>query len=130
MELSSSSTSIFSLIITIRFDDLIVGLGHLGHLHPSFIGHLSEGLDSAQSQQLLDFPLGLKGAHHLLILPADLVRETAQAAVLAAGLQAQQPHASRHDHLLSSVVGGWAAVIGLQPTEGLLSALGLVGQHT
>ena len=66
---------------------------------------------------------------NILVLPADLVAETADSAVLAAGLQAQDTEGLGNNHLLLLVVRGGNTLEDLEALKGGGTAGGLVGDH-
>jgi hypothetical protein len=66
---------------------------------------------------------------NVLVLPAELVSETADSAVLAAGLQPQNPQGLGNDNALLLVVGGRDTLEGLETLHGGVTAGGLVGNH-
>lgn len=66
---------------------------------------------------------------NILVLPADLVAETADSAVLAAGLEAEDAESLGNDHLLLLVVRGRNALEDLEALKGGGTAGGLVGDH-
>jgi hypothetical protein len=66
---------------------------------------------------------------NVLVLPAKLVSETADSAVLAAGLQPQYPQGLGDDDALLLVVWGRDALEGLEALHGGVTAGGLVGNH-
>lgn len=65
----------------------------------------------------------------VLVLPANLVAETANGAVLAAGLQSQNPQGLGNNHLLLLVVRGRDTLENLEALKGGGTAGGLVGDH-
>lgn len=65
----------------------------------------------------------------ILVLPADLVAQTADGAVLAAGLQTQHTQSLGDDHLLLVVVGRGDTLEDLEALESSGTAGGLVGNH-
>lgn len=65
----------------------------------------------------------------ILVLPANLVAETADGAVLAAGLQTQDPESLGDDHLLLLVVRGRDTLEDLEALKGGGTAGRLVGNH-
>jgi hypothetical protein len=67
--------------------------------------------------------------NNILVLPADLVAETADGAVLAAGLQPQDAEGLGDNHLLLGVVGRGDALEDLEALKGGGTAGGLVGNH-
>lgn len=66
---------------------------------------------------------------NILVLPADLVAETADSAVLATGLQAQNTEGLRNNHLLLLIVRGRDTLENLEALKGGGTAGGLVGDH-
>ena len=66
---------------------------------------------------------------NILVLPADLVAETADGAVLAAGLQSQDTEGLGNNHLLLLVVRGRDTLEDLEALKGGGTAGGLVGDH-
>jgi hypothetical protein len=71
----------------------------------------------------------LESLNNILVLPAVLVAETTDKAVLAAGLQAQDTQSLGNDHLLLEVVGRGDTLEDLKSLEGGGTAGGLVGNH-
>ena len=69
-------------------------------------------------------------SNNILVLPAVLVAETADGAVLAAGLQAQDAQSLGNNHLLDVVVRGRDTLEDLQALHGGGTTGGLVGNHT
>lgn len=67
--------------------------------------------------------------NNILVLPADLVRQTADGAVLATGLQAQDTQSLGNDHLLLLVVGRGNTLEDLQALQSGGTTGGLVGDH-
>jgi hypothetical protein len=67
--------------------------------------------------------------NNILVLPADLVAQTADSAVLAAGLQSQDTEGLGNDHLLLLVVGGRDTLEDLESLKGGGTPGGLVGNH-
>lgn len=65
----------------------------------------------------------------VLVLPADLVGEAADGAVLAAGLQSQDTEGLGNNHLLLLVVRGRDTLEDLESLESGGTAGGLVGNH-
>jgi hypothetical protein len=65
----------------------------------------------------------------VLVLPANLVAETADSAVLAARLQPQDTEGLRNNHLLLLVVRGRDTLEHLEALKGSGTAGGLVGDH-
>ena len=68
--------------------------------------------------------------NNVLVLPAKLVAETANGAVLAAGLQPQYPQGLGNDDALLLVVWCGNTLESLQALHSGLTAGGLVGNHT
>lgn len=66
---------------------------------------------------------------NVLVLPANLVAETADGAVLAAGLQSQDTEGLGNNHLLLLVVRGRDTLEDLEALKGGGTARGLVGNH-
>ena len=97
-----------------------------------------DGLGSLGSELLLgvvvgtstDLALGFKAVDEFIVLPADLVGEVSQTALLAVRLEAQVGQGLRNDHLLGAVVGGRASLEALQVSHGSRTTSGLVGDHT
>ena len=77
----------------------------------------------------LDLPLLLQAINDVLVAPANLVGQTADSAVLAAGLQPQDTQSLGNDHLLLLVVGGRDTLEDLEALKGSGTAGGLVGDH-
>lgn len=68
--------------------------------------------------------------NNILVLPADLVAQTANGAVLATGLQSQDTESLGNDHLLLLIVGGRDTLEDLEALQSGGTAGGLVGDHT
>lgn len=68
-------------------------------------------------------------SNNILVLPADLVGETANGAVLAAGLQSQDTEGLGNNHLLDLVVRGRNTLEDLESRQGSGAAGSLVGHH-
>jgi hypothetical protein len=68
-------------------------------------------------------------SNNILVLPADLVAQSSDCAVLAAGLESENAKGLGNDHLLLLVVRGRDAFEDLEPLEGGGAAGGLVGDH-
>lgn len=66
----------------------------------------------------------------VLVLPADLVAQTADGAVLATGLQSQDTESLGNDHLLLLIVGGRDTLEDLEALQSGGTAGGLVRNHT
>lgn len=75
-------------------------------------------------------PGGNAPLDNILVLPANLVAQTADGAVFAAGLQAQDTQSLGNDHLLLLVVWGRDTLEDLEALESGGTAGGLVGDHT
>jgi len=71
----------------------------------------------------------LESRDNVLVLPADLVGETTDGAVLAAGLQSQDTEGLGNNHLLLLVVRGRDTLEDLESLESGGTASGLVGNH-
>lgn len=68
-------------------------------------------------------------SNNVLVLPANLVAETADGAVLAAGAEAQDTQGLGNDDTLLPVVGGRDTLEHLQALHGGGTAGSLVGDH-
>lgn len=68
-------------------------------------------------------------SNNILVLPANLVAQTADSAVLAAGLQAKDAQSLGNNHLLLSVIGRGNTLEDLEALHGGSTAGGLVGHH-
>ena len=68
--------------------------------------------------------------NNILVLPAELVAETADSAVLAAGLEPQHPEGLRDDHALLAIVRRGHALEELETLKSCRAASSLVGDHT
>jgi len=66
---------------------------------------------------------------NILVLPANLVAQTANRAILPAGLQTEDAKSLGHDHLLHLVIRGRDAFEDLQSLHGGCAAGRLVGNH-
>lgn len=88
-----------------------------------------EGVALANAEDGLDLTLGLQCAHHILVLPAHLVAQTAQVTEGASRLETHHPHCCRYHQPLALVVRRRAALKRLEPLQGLLSSLRLVWDH-
>lgn len=71
----------------------------------------------------------LESGNNVLVLPADLVAETANGAVLAAGLESEDTEGLGNDHLLLLVIGRGNTLEDLEALKGSGTAGGLVGNH-
>ena len=67
--------------------------------------------------------------NNILVLPAELVAESADGAVLAAGLKTEDTESLRDDHALLVVVRGRNTLEGLQALHGGGTTGGLVRDH-
>lgn len=71
----------------------------------------------------------LQTGNNILVLPANLVAQTADSAVLAAGLQAKNAEGLGNDHLLLLVVRGRDTLEDLEALKGGGTTGSLVGDH-
>jgi len=78
----------------------------------------------------LDLALSLQGRDDVLVLPSDLVGQTAQNAEFAVGLESENPEGRRDDVSLSLVIGSRDSLVGAVSLHGVLSAGQLVRQHS
>jgi hypothetical protein len=67
--------------------------------------------------------------NNVAVLPAELTAETADGAVLAAGLETEDTESLGDDHALLVVVGRGDTLEGLQAVHGSVTTLGLVRNH-
>jgi hypothetical protein len=67
--------------------------------------------------------------NNVAVLPAELTAETADGAVLAAGLETEDTEGLGDDHALLVVVGRGDALEGLEAVHGSVTTLGLVRDH-
>ena len=67
--------------------------------------------------------------NNVLVLPAELVAETSDSAVLAAGLEPQYPQGLGNNDALLLVVGGGDTLKGLEALHGGGTTSSLVGNH-
>jgi hypothetical protein len=68
-------------------------------------------------------------SNNILVLPANLVAETADGAVLATGLETEDSESLGNDHLLLLVVGRGDTLKDLEALESGGTTSGLVGDH-
>lgn len=68
-------------------------------------------------------------SNNILVLPANLVAQTADSAVLAARLQAENTQSLGNDHLLLGVVRGGNTLEDLKALHGSGTSGSLVGDH-
>mmetsp|Transcript_36410 Transcript_36410/g.73412 ORF Transcript_36410/g.73412 Transcript_36410/m.73412 type:complete len:215 (+) Transcript_36410:136-780(+) len=80
-------------------------------------------------REALDLPLLLEALDQILVLPANLLRQVAELATAALGLQAEHLQAAREHHALLLVVGVRDALEALQPVKRSSSTSGLVRDH-
>lgn len=69
-------------------------------------------------------------ADDVAVLPAELLGQAANSAVLAAGLEAEDTESLGDDHALLGVVRGRDTLEDLQAVHGSLAASSLVGNHS
>lgn len=98
---------------------LLGGLGLLGQ----------SGLLGVVSGRL-DLSLLLESSNNVLVLPAKLVGDSANGAVLSAGLESQNSEGLGDDHSLLLVVRRGNALKDLESLESGLASGSLVGNHT
>jgi len=72
----------------------------------------------------------LKSGNNILVLPADLVGESADSAVLASWLQSQDTESLWDDHALDLVVWWWDTLEDLKSLHGSGTTSSLVRNHT
>merc|ERR1712241_126263 len=77
----------------------------------------------------LHLTLGFKGAHHSLVLPADLVAKTTQLAALAALLEAEHFQAGGNHNALDLIIRCRHTLEHLHALKSLLAPVQLVWQH-
>merc|ERR1712244_92306 len=75
-------------------------------------------------------PLGFQSSHDVLVLPADLMSESSQRAVLPAALQPEDLQSRWDDHLLLLVIGRRNSLECLESLQSILASLGLVRNHS
>lgn len=68
--------------------------------------------------------------NNILVLPSNLVAESANRAVLASGLQSQDSQGLGNNHSLDFVVWWWDTLEDLESLHGSGATSGLVGNHT
>jgi len=78
----------------------------------------------------LGLPPLLQPGNNILVLPADLVAQAADGAVLATGLQSQDTESLGNDHLLLLIVGGRYTLENLEALQSGGTTGGLVRNHT
>jgi len=106
--------------------DLLVDLGALLGIGEVSSGGLLAGVVSGT----LDLSSLLKSGNNVLVLPANLVAESADGAVLASWLQSQDAEGLWDDHSLDLVVWWWDTLEDLQSLHGGGTTGGLVWDHT
>jgi len=94
-----------------------------------FCNSLGLGDSSVVKVLGLDLPLGLQSLDNVLVLPADVVAQPTEGAELPAWLEPENLKGGGDDHPLLLVVWGWDTLEGLESLHGILSPLGLVGNH-
>lgn len=85
----------------------------------------SQFRSDSEKEPCVDIP-----GNNVLVLPADLVAQTADGAVLATGLQSQDTESLGNDHLLLLIVGGRDTLKDLEALQSGGTAGGLVRNHT
>lgn len=88
-----------------------------------------QGVALANAEDGLDLTLGLQCAHHILVLPAHLVAQTAQVTEGASRLETHHPHCCRYHQPLALVIRRRAALKRLEPLKRFLPSLRLVWDH-
>ena len=76
--------SISNLVVSVAFDDFLVGSDSLGHLGVLFevLPRLGEGLRPGVEGFGFDLALGFQGSDNILVFPSDLVTKATQTAEL------------------------------------------------
>lgn len=115
----------------------LVAKGRKGLRSLGLDGGVLLGIGQLSSSNLLALVVGgtlglsplLQASNNILVLPANLVAQTADSAVLAAGLQAKDAQSLGNNHLLLGVVGRGNTLEDLEALHGGSTAGGLVGHH-
>jgi hypothetical protein len=74
--------------------------------------------------------IGYAPGNNVLVFPADLVAESADGAVLAAGAETEDAESLRNNHTLLLVVRGRDTLENLEALESSSTTGGLVGHHS
>jgi len=77
-----------------------------------------------------DLSLLLQSADNVVVLPAELLAQTSDGAVLPSWLQPQDSQSLRNNHALLGVVWGRNTLEDLEPLKSSLATGSLVGNHT
>jgi len=116
-------------LVAVGFDDFVEGLGGLRDVLARLDRQLLQLAVVLEGDAELGLALALQALDHVLVVPADLVRQAADLAVLAVGAQGEHSHGDGHDDAAALVVGRWDAVEDTETGEGGLATLGLVWDH-
>merc|ERR1719495_53305 len=118
-------------LVSIGLDDLLHGLDLLGNLgigEDCGLGLLDLLLSLVEGLSL-DLPLGFQSLDDVLVFPSNLVSESTQRAEPSAVFEPEHLQGGGDDHLLLLVIWGRDSLEGLKTLEGLVSTVGLVGDH-
>lgn len=126
---SSSRTHLTDRLVAVGSEGLEDGLELLGTVGQSLGLEAGKGLLPLVVGGGPHLPLLLELLHGGGVLPADLLGETANHGVGAAGLEAEHAEGSGAHHPLHLVVGRGHTLEDLQATKGLSTAGGLVSNH-
>jgi len=111
--------------------NLLVDLSQLGGLGSGGLGtDVGNGLLALVESLGLDLALLLEVGNNIVVLPADLVRDTLDGAVLAAGLELEDAKGRGDDHALHAIVRWGDTLKELDAVQGSGSTGSLVGDHT
>lgn len=121
--------------IKLRLD--LVAISRKGLRRLGLDSSLLLGIGQLSSSNLLALVVGgalglsslLQSSNNILVLPANLVAQTADSAVLAARLQAENTQSLGNDHLLLGVVRGGDTLEDLKALHGSGTSGSLVGDH-
>lgn len=97
-------------LVAVGFDDFVEGLGGLRDVLARLDRQLLQLAVVLEGDTELGLALALQALDHVLVVPADLVRQATHLAVLAVGAQGQHTHSDGHDDAATLVVGRWDAV--------------------